>query len=103
MIHDSDTTPVTGEWVIISCGLYKGDLAFVSYMQDWKGVSVLLIPRISYSDDGPPLSKRKRSAICSPPQLFDLKMVPNDACIQLVWLRDHIYKFGLLHFEKGLL
>jgi hypothetical protein len=103
MICDSDATPVTREWVVISCGLYKGDLAFVSSVQDWEGVSVLLIPQISYSDDGPPSSKRKRSAIRPPPQLFDPKMVPNDAHIQPMWLRDHIYKFGLLHFKKGLL
>jgi hypothetical protein len=101
MICNSDTTPVTREWVVISCGLYKGDLAFISSVQDWEGVSVLLIPRISYGDDSPLTSKRKRSAIRPPPQLFDPKMVPTNACIQPVCLRDHIYKFGL--FKKGLL
>jgi hypothetical protein len=44
MIHDSDATPIIREWVLISHGLSKGDLAFISSMQDWQGVSVLLVP-----------------------------------------------------------
>jgi Early transcription elongation factor of RNA pol II, NGN section len=102
-IRDSDATPIIGEWVLISRGLYKGDLAFVSSMQDWQGVSVLLVPRIAYSDDCQPSSKRKKSAIRPPPRLFDPIMVPNYSRIQPVWLSEHIYQFGPLRLENGLL
>ena len=66
-IHDSDATPIIREWVLISHGLYKGDLAFISSMQDWQGVSVLLVPQIVHSDDCQPSSKRKKSVIRPPP------------------------------------
>jgi Early transcription elongation factor of RNA pol II, NGN section len=103
MICDSDATPVIGEWVLMSCGLYKGDLAFVSSMQDWQGVSVLLVPRIAYSDDCQPSSKRKKSAIHPPPKLFNPTMVPDYSHIQPVWLSEHIYQFSPLCLENGLL
>ena len=103
MIRDSDATPIIGEWVLISCGLYKRDLVFVSSMQDWQGVSILLVPWIAYSDDSQLLSKRKKSAIHPPPQLFNPIMVPNYSCIQPMWLSEHIYQFGPLRLENGLL
>lgn len=102
MMTDSKATPVVGEWVLISHGKYKGDIAYVSSFEDWQGVSVLLIPRIAYGDECPQTSKRKR-APCRPlPRLFNPCLVPNDSHIQPIQLKDEVYRYGSLRMENGL-
>jgi transcription antitermination factor NusG len=102
VMQDVEATPVKGEWVAISRGKYKGDLAFVSSLEEWQGVEVLLIPRFGYGDKLPS-SKRKRSATRPPLQLFDPRLVPRNARIQPVKLQDRAYRYGSLCLENGLL
>ena len=102
-MYDSKATPVVGEWVLISRGKYKGDLALVSSFEGWQGVSVLLIPRIEYGHERPPPSKRKRSAHRPLPRLFDPSKIPEDVRSQPVKLTDDVYNYGSLRMENGLL
>jgi transcription antitermination factor NusG len=95
-------TPVVGEWVNISRGKYKGDLAYVSSLEDRQGVDLLLIPRLAYGDKRPPSTKRKRDAYRPPPRLFVPNLVPKGARIQPVEVREGVYKYRSLRLENGL-
>jgi len=99
---DSEATPVVGEWVLISRGKYKGDLAYVSSLEDWQGVTVLLVPRIVYGNECPQSSKRKRASHRPPPRLFNPFQVPKDVHIQPAKLANEAYNYGSLRMENGL-
>jgi hypothetical protein len=95
-------TPVVREWVNISCGTYKGDLAYISSLKDWQGVKLLLIPQLAYGNKHPPSTKRKRDAYRPPPRLFVPNLVPKGARIQPVEVREGVYKYRSLCLENGL-
>jgi hypothetical protein len=67
MMREVHCQPSIGEWVWILKGSYKGDVAYVSALQEWQGISALLIPCIHIpepiDDTAPAQRKRKRSRL----------------------------------------
>jgi len=43
---DSQTSIGVGKWARVCRGLYKGDIGYVSAVENWGGVSLLLVPRL---------------------------------------------------------
>jgi hypothetical protein len=78
--------PSIGEWVQILKGSYKGDVAYVSALQEWQGISALLIPCIHIpelmDDVAPAQCKRKHSRLRTPATLFLPHLVPKTSPIQ---------------------
>jgi len=67
-LRDSATHLEVGIWVWVCKGTYKGDVGYVSAVENWGGVSVLLVPRLAPPPlPGTSLAKRKRSR--TPPNL----------------------------------
>jgi hypothetical protein len=64
-MQEAHCQPSVGEWVRILKGSYKGDVAHVSALQEWQGISALLIPHIHnpklMDDVAPAQCKRKHS------------------------------------------
>ena len=71
-LRDSATHLEVGIWVWVCKGTYKGDVGYVSAVENWGGVSILLVPRLAPPPlPGTSLAKRKRSRTPPEPQLFD--------------------------------
>ena len=71
--HNSDTNSnlAVGDWVQVHKGTYKGDVGYVVAVENWGGVSLLLVPCLpGPRHRGSPLLKRKCSTP-SEPDLFD--------------------------------
>ena len=47
-----------GKWALVSKGVYKGDLGYVSRIEPWGGVTLLLVPRLRT----PPFSEAQMSS-----------------------------------------
>jgi hypothetical protein len=99
--------PSIGEWVRILKGSYKGDVAYVSALQEWQGISALLIPRIHIpepmDDAAPAQCKCKRSRLRTPAALFLPHLVPKTSPIQPRLKRENIFMFRHHYLEHGLL
>jgi hypothetical protein len=70
-LRHSEETPSAGGWVTICRGLYKGDVGYVSSVENWGKLEVLLLPRLPPLQDGDSSKKRKRGTLRSEPGLFD--------------------------------
>ena len=90
-----------GKWALVSKGVYKGDLGYVSKVEPWEGVTLLLVPRLR-----PPRSlKRKRPRTPSVPDLALFQ----PASIQRIYgvapskQAHETYRFRGSVFEHGLI
>src|SRR5271154_6906312 len=99
-MHDPRTVFQVGNWVRVGKGKYKGDVGFVSRVENL--VEVLLVPRLN-----PPTtidtSKRKRTAVRSKPELFDPDTIKAVYGIDPKCGPEGIYTAFGLKFESGLL
>ena len=99
-MHDPRTVFQVGNWVRVGKGKYKGDVGFVSRVENF--VEVLLVPRLN-----PPTtidtSKRKRTAVRSKPELFDPDTIKAVYGINPKCGPEGIYTAFGLKFESGLL
>ena len=70
-MQDPMTVVNAGQWVQVRRGEYKGDLGFVTSVETW-GALVLVVPRLKIPTPqvATPL-KRKRTTIRPEPKLFD--------------------------------
>src|SRR5271154_6339267 len=97
-MHDPRTVFQVGNWVRVGKGKYKGDVGFVSRVENF--VEVLLVPRLN-----PPTtidtSKRKRTAVRSKPELFDPDTIKAVYGIDPKCGPEGIYTAFGLKFESG--
>jgi hypothetical protein len=86
MMQEVHCQPFVGEWVQILKGSYKGNVAYVSVLQEWQGISALLIPHIHIPEpmDDVALAQRKhkRFRLRTPAILFLPHLVPKTSPIQ---------------------
>ena len=95
-----------GDWVRVLKGTYKGDVGYVAAVENWGGLSLLLVPRLpasSYLDSS--LLKRKRSRLTTPPEpnLFDPLVAKRAFDVDPVQQEPHVYRFNGYTFEFGLI
>jgi transcription antitermination factor NusG len=107
--------PTTGElrfsvdqWVHITRGRYKDDIACVKELEDWGGLQLLLLPRLSPPSATSTIPKRnKRSRSCPLPRpdagLFDPTQIERLFNKTPKQTQPDIYRFGGQVFEYGLL
>jgi hypothetical protein len=43
-MDDDNRYPSVGDWVTVRRGLYKGDVGYVRFVENWGKVSLLLVP-----------------------------------------------------------
>jgi hypothetical protein len=103
--HDSNTNSnlAVGDWVSVRKGTYKGDVGYVAAVENWGGVSLLLVPCLpGPCHPGSSLSKRKCS---TPPEpnLFEPLAVKRIYGIDPVHCGPHVYCFKGHTFEYGLI
>jgi transcription antitermination factor NusG len=103
--HDSHTNSnlAVGDWVWVHKGTYKGDVGYVAAVENWGGISLLLVPRLpGPRHPGSSLSKRKCS---TPPEpnLFEPLAIKCIYGIDPVHLGFHVYCFNRYTFEHGLI
>ena len=71
-MSDAETSIAVGKWVRVCRGIYKGDIGYVSAIENWGGVSLLLVPRLRPPQPaGMSASKRKHGTAPPKPELFD--------------------------------
>ena len=100
----SGEIPKVGKWVEIRKGVYKGDVGYVSSIENW-GVEVLLVPHL------PPLqsshvihsNKRKHTSPPPSPALFDPIAIKQMYKIDPTLTHTDYYTFKGNHFEHGLI
>ena len=107
VLSQHDSTPnsnlAVGNWVQVLKGTYKGDVGYVAAVENWGGVSLLLIPCLSASSHlDSSLSKRKCSHLTTP-CLFDPLVVKHDFGVDPVQQKAHIYHFNRYTFEFRLI
>jgi len=101
---DSQTSIGVGKWARVCRGLYKGDIGYVSAVENWGGVSLLLVPRLQ-----PPqplrtsASKRKHGTAPPEPELFDPIAVRHNYGWDPVQQADSHYKCKNVVFKHGLI
>lgn len=101
---DAQTSIAVGKWVRVCRGIYKGDIGYVAAIENWGGVSLLLVPRLQPPrPPGMPASKRKRGTAPPEPALFD----PVAARRNYGWKPDRVadshYVCNKIVFEHGLI
>jgi transcription antitermination factor NusG len=104
--HDSDTHSnlAVGDWVRVRKGTYKGDAGYVTAVENWGGVGLLLVPRLpGPRHPGSSLSKRKCSTTPPEPTLFDPLAIKRIYGIDPVWQEPYVYRFNGYTFEHGLI
>jgi len=72
--------PSVGDWVTVCHGLYKGDVGYISSIENWGQVTFLLIPcPPPPSEVGPSSSKgkRKQSGTCPDPAMVTWEVLDN--------------------------
>jgi len=72
--------PSVGDWATVHCGLYKGDVGYVSSIKNWGQVTLLLIPCPPPSPEVGPSSgkgKRKQSGTHPDPTMFTWEVLDN--------------------------
>ncbi|KAJ3816524.1 hypothetical protein F5880DRAFT_1512586, partial [Lentinula raphanica] len=109
-IPSSDAEPVfaPGQWVQIKLGLYKGDVGLVAddYRDEAsiRGVRVLVVPRLHFTDEdgpsAPSLSSKRKLPSRPPPQLFNPAKCVQDELIR--HKRNHVFSYKSWRFEYGL-
>jgi ribosomal protein L24 len=67
---DDERHPPVGDWVTVRRGLYKGDVGYVSAIENWGQVSLLLVPRLP----APPASGKRKRSTRTCPRLFTKEM-----------------------------
>ena len=83
-----------GDWVQVLKGTYKRDIGYVAAVENWGGVSLLLVPHLpasSHLDSS--LSKRKCLHLTTP-CLFDPLVVKHDFGVDPVQQKAHVYCFN---------
>jgi hypothetical protein len=98
-VRDAETETAVGQWVRVCKGPYKGDTGFVSALENWGGVTLLLVPHVQLPSD--PSSKRKRSCLLPEPKLFDPTAI--GSAHKTIKHGDGVYLFKGSTFEHGLL
>ena len=106
--HDSATNSnlAVGDWVRVLKGTYKGDVGYVTAVENWGGVSLLLVPRLPVPcHPSSSLSKRKcsRSITRPEPDLFDPLAAKRNFGIDPVREEPYVYRFNGYTFEHGLI
>jgi len=90
-----------GKWALVSKGVYKGDLGYVSTIEPWGGVTLLLVPRLR----PPPSLKRKCPHMPSipDPTLFQPGSIQKIYGITPSKQAHEMYRFNGFVFEHGLI
>jgi ribosomal protein L24 len=103
-MQDPMTVVNAGRWVCVHNGVYKGELGFVTYVdEDW-GAHVLVVPRLKIpTPQGATSLKRKRTAIKPEPALFDPATFSSVFQRQPKLQDDGTYTSRRLIFDHGLL
>jgi hypothetical protein len=106
--HDSATNSnlAVGDWVWVLKGTYKGDVGYVAAVENWGGVTLLLVPRLpGPSHPSSSLSKRKRLCSITPPEpnLFEPLAAKRNFGIDPIWQSPYVYRFNGYTFEHGLI
>ena len=73
---DNERSPAVGDWVTVCHGLYKGDVGYVLAIENWGGVSLLLVPCLPTPHASKKRKwsvKRKQSGTHAAPSLFTKK------------------------------
>lgn len=102
---DADDLDI-GDWVRVCRGAYKGDVGYVTTIESWGGVRLLLVPRLSplpHPESSLRLAKRKRSATPPEPALFDQQTVKRIYGVDPVCQEPCVYRFKGYTFEHGLI
>lgn len=100
---DHSTGPSVDSWVRVRSGLYKGDTGFLTGIEAWGGVSVLLIPRLPPPyDETKSSGKRKRPSSRPIPMLFDPEIAAHAYPEHPVYREDGCYHFLGSRFQHGL-
>jgi len=90
-----------GKWALVSRGVYKSNLGYVSRIESWGGVTLLLVPCLR----PPPSPKRKR--LCMPsipdPALFQPGSIQKIYGITLSKQAHKMYHFNGFVFEHRLI
>jgi hypothetical protein len=91
-----------GKWVVVTKGVYKGDVALIMDVDEW-GVYALVLPRFTYLSFKMK-QKRKATAIRPQPELFDPSKLDKVMAEKLHVLDDDTrHRLGPYNFEHGLL
>jgi transcription antitermination factor NusG len=104
--HNSDANSnlAVGDWVQVCKGTYKGDVGYVAAVENWGGVSLLLVPRLpGPRHPGSSLLKRKCSTTPPEPNLSDPLDTKHIHSIDPVHQRPYTYHFSGYIFEYGLI
>jgi transcription antitermination factor NusG len=104
--HNSatDSNLAVGNWVQVCKGAYKGDVGYVAAIENWGGVSLLLVPCLpGPHHPGSSPSKRKRSTTPPEPTLFDPLAIKRIHGVDPVWQELSTYRFKGHTFEYGLI
>ncbi|KAF8226539.1 hypothetical protein L208DRAFT_1301333 [Tricholoma matsutake] len=101
--HDSATNSnlAVGDWVRVLKGTYKGDIGYVAAVENWRGITLLLVPRL------PSSSLWKRKCLCSTtppePNLSEPLAAKRNFGIDPIWQAPYVYHFNGYTFEYGLI
>jgi transcription elongation factor len=102
-MKDEKKDVAIGQWVRVCKGTYKGDVGYVDSIENWGGVSLLLVPRLPLPRGPDSLqSKRKRSTTRTEPALFDPATITRVYGTEPKKLGD-AYDFRGSMFEHGLI
>ncbi|KAF8237221.1 hypothetical protein L208DRAFT_1249010 [Tricholoma matsutake] len=101
--HNSTTNSnlAVGDWVRVLKGTYKGDVGYVAAVENWGGVTLLLVPHLPSSS----LWKRKLSHSTTPPEpnLFEPLAAKRNFGIDPIWQAPYVYHFNRYTFEYRLI
>jgi hypothetical protein len=101
-MKDDQRETSIGRWVMITKGLYKGDVAFIFEVHEW-GVDTLVLPRFSYFSLKKN-EKRKATTIRPQPDLFKASKLEPSIATELSSSEDGTeHRLGAYIFEYGLL
>ncbi|KAF8240295.1 hypothetical protein L208DRAFT_1233684, partial [Tricholoma matsutake] len=103
--HNSATNSnlAVGDWVQVLKGTYKGDIGYVAAVENWGGVTLLLVPHLP----GPchpssSLWKRKCWCLTTTPEPNLFEPLGNFA-IDPIWQAPYVYHFNRYTFEYRLI
>ncbi|KAF8235623.1 hypothetical protein L208DRAFT_1256229 [Tricholoma matsutake] len=102
--HDSATNSnlAVGDWVQVLKGTYKGDIGYVAAIENWGGVTLLLVPHLP-GPCHPSSSLWKRKCLCSTtppePNLFEPLATKHNFGIDPIWQAPYVYHFNGYTFE----
>jgi hypothetical protein len=103
IMRDYGSSPSVGDWVRVCRGWYKGDVGYVSSVENWGGVSLLLVPRLPPRphEAGSSSGKRKRPTRTDP-TMIDWHSLRETHGVTPAFQEDGSCSLFGRRFEKGL-